>query len=98
MSGAFHYHIYFRHESYYKERNVTDSVCALTPPPFMDQRASNLAGRPGMGTERTLRDPFPWQPPCCHGNKKKKFFMARSGLWFDLRLPVTSQAKTSHHQ
>ena len=46
------------------------SVCPASPPAFMDRSALNLAGRPGSGTENTSRDPYPWQPICCRGNKK----------------------------
>ena len=56
--------------SYYKTRNVCVFVCVLSPPAFTDRSTSNLAGRSGMGTENTSRDPFPCQPVCCRGNQK----------------------------
>ncbi len=44
-------------------------VCPLSPPAFTDRSPPNLAGRPGMGTENTSRDLFPWQPEkwCFYG-------------------------------
>ena len=36
--------------------------------------------------------------PVSVATRKKRCFMARSGLWLDVRLPVTSQFMTSHCQ
>ncbi len=58
--------------SYYNGRNVPELVCPATLQLFMDLRSPNLAGRFGTGTEKILRDPFPWKLIHCHSKKKKK--------------------------
>ncbi len=59
-----------RYTSYYNLSSVTDSVCALSPRPFMDLQAPNSAGRSGMVTENTSRKRNFKIPIGCHGNKE----------------------------
>ena len=55
--------------SYYNLSSVMDSVCPLTPRPFMDLRAPNLAGRSERGTKNTSRKRNCEIRNGCHGNQ-----------------------------
>ncbi len=76
-------------ESYYKTRSVCGRICPATPPLFTGRWGPNLTGRSGSGTVKTWQGLFPWQP-------KEWFLMAKSGLWLEIRLAVTSESMMSH--
>ena len=70
-------------------------VCVLSPLAFMDWSAPNLAGKSGIGTENTSRDPFPWKPVCCHGNHGDFYGQIRIVVGYNIANDVTIDDVTS---